>query len=249
MERSDANIDDVLGEIRGKVGLGGANKGTLCRAANGQPTLRFPRADGAEISLHSQVDPEAAAAWFGDELAAKPWKGDELVLAQGFGLGWHLVTLARRLATLPHPPRVWAAELEPDTVRHALAGMDLGFLGGLPGFRLFVGEDAQAVLEGIKQGLGELQPSALQVAPYPPCVGLRADAYKDQARQAAAWLEMLRLRREAPCEAAALDAAYPGGALMAAPRAGIAQALASAGACSGPEATGLLALAAILDRD
>ncbi|MBN2290209.1 MAG: motility associated factor glycosyltransferase family protein [Candidatus Glassbacteria bacterium] len=105
----------------------------------GVPSVRLKNAGGRPFTLHSTVDPLSEAERIVD---SQYQAGVNTCLVYGFGLGYHLEVLARRL-----PPNAWVLVVEPQITifRLALSVRDLSHLFRNPRIFWAVGEDADQV--------------------------------------------------------------------------------------------------------
>lgn len=131
-------------------------------ARNGQPTATALAADGRMILMHSEHDPSADAAAF---IASRKLDGHDAYVVGGFGLGYHLLELVKRV-----PPDKWIAVVEPNApmMRAAMEYVDLEPLFRRPRVLFCVGADPPRFLAWARDFLTTTEAHSLLVLTYPP---------------------------------------------------------------------------------
>jgi hypothetical protein len=132
------------------------------RARSGDWTVRAADGDKSPVYLHSRHDPlQEAQQW----AAAADLEDTFCVVVAGFGLGYHLAALHKRLRG-----DAFLICTEPDVrvVATALANVDLSELLASGKFLLFVDDDKQA-LHAKLQAFGSLMMLGMKFLRHPSC--------------------------------------------------------------------------------
>lgn len=140
-------------------------RGVSCaRTVKVVPTRsNFPSAvaittDGVEAAIHSLHDPIKQAGRFVDSIEIR--ESVDAFAVIGFGLGYHVHDLIRRLEPAKH---VLAIESREDVFRAALESRDLGFFLARPNVHVFVGTDYIGFLDWLKTFLNFTNVDSLSV--------------------------------------------------------------------------------------
>lgn len=101
----------------------------------GAPTFQFIKPTGEAVWGHSQFDPRAE----GDQLAAHWVRGEGFYIVLGFGLGYHVASMIRRL---PRGSRILVAEPDAELFALALESVPLAEILRFPNLSLAIGTEA-----------------------------------------------------------------------------------------------------------
>ena len=151
----------------------------LAPSKAGPPTAAVVMSDGRRLQLHSRYDPVAEAQTLVDRAVTKP---DGLAyFVMGFGLGYHVEALVRRI---PTTARVWVLEDDAALIRAAMSARDICSLIENPRVRFIPVIDRAKLLTDF-QSLGPLISSGLTIVEHAPSLQRRPAFYAD----ARAWID------------------------------------------------------------
>lgn len=142
---------------------------------SGQPTASAVSPDGRRLQLHSKYDPIAEAFTLIER--ASPKSDGLAFIVLGFGLGYHVEELIKRI---PTTARVWIIEDDVALIRAAIESRDLTELLANPRVRFITRIDRAKLLNDF-QSLGPLISSGLTVIEHAPSVQ-RSPAFYADAR-------------------------------------------------------------------
>ncbi|MBI4244279.1 MAG: DUF115 domain-containing protein [Planctomycetes bacterium] len=141
---------------------GTAKSFELIKTASDDYTAKVPILNGATIFLHSRFDPVQEGMTF---VESKDFSRHDAVICLGFGLGYHVQYLAKKL-----PPNVWLTFVESDIelFNEALKLRDFSDLFSRERLIFFIGNKKEEFLRWMRDFLNITESDTMMILSHPP---------------------------------------------------------------------------------